>query len=174
MSTKQIRAPMPGTFYRSSAPDQPPFKLDSDASLLLTARVEFGRVEFWWVNRRLRHRGRVVARWHRSRRERRARCVLHRAGPERHEHRADRLVLADGSSRRTADSRGDYRSVPLPHADRARLKCASRFAVDAIVQTAFYSFPGLPDPGRDAYRIGDGELGSPSINKLEQICLSFV
>ncbi|WP_445489623.1 acetyl-CoA carboxylase [Rhodopseudomonas sp. RCAM05734] len=31
MSTKQIRAPMPGTFYRSSAPDQPPFKSDSDA-----------------------------------------------------------------------------------------------------------------------------------------------
>lgn len=27
----QILSPLPGTFYRSSAPDQPPFKADGDA-----------------------------------------------------------------------------------------------------------------------------------------------
>jgi biotin carboxyl carrier protein len=26
MATKQIRSPLPGTFYRQPAPDQPPFK----------------------------------------------------------------------------------------------------------------------------------------------------
>lgn len=27
----QIQSPLPGTFYRSSAPDRPPFKADGDA-----------------------------------------------------------------------------------------------------------------------------------------------
>ena len=27
----QIQSPLPGTFYRSSAPDKPPFKADGDA-----------------------------------------------------------------------------------------------------------------------------------------------
>lgn len=27
----QLLSPLPGTFYRSSAPDQPPFKADGDA-----------------------------------------------------------------------------------------------------------------------------------------------
>jgi biotin carboxyl carrier protein len=27
----QIHSPLPGTFYRSSSPDQPPFKADGDA-----------------------------------------------------------------------------------------------------------------------------------------------
>jgi biotin carboxyl carrier protein len=27
----QIRSPLPGTFYRASAPDTPPFKADGDA-----------------------------------------------------------------------------------------------------------------------------------------------
>ena len=31
MATKTIHAPLPGTFYRSPAPDQPPFKNDGDA-----------------------------------------------------------------------------------------------------------------------------------------------
>jgi acetyl-CoA carboxylase biotin carboxyl carrier protein len=31
MSKHQIRAPMPGTFYRSPAPDKPDFKADGDA-----------------------------------------------------------------------------------------------------------------------------------------------
>lgn len=28
---KEIRSPLPGIFYRSPAPDQPPFKTDGDA-----------------------------------------------------------------------------------------------------------------------------------------------
>ncbi len=31
MATKTIAAPLPGTFYRRPAPDQPPFKNDGDA-----------------------------------------------------------------------------------------------------------------------------------------------
>jgi len=31
VATKTIHAPLPGTFYRSPAPDQPPFKNDGDA-----------------------------------------------------------------------------------------------------------------------------------------------
>ncbi len=31
MSKQEIRAPMPGTFYRSPSPDAPPFKADGDA-----------------------------------------------------------------------------------------------------------------------------------------------
>lgn len=31
MSKHEIRAPMPGTFYRSPSPDAPPFKADGDA-----------------------------------------------------------------------------------------------------------------------------------------------
>lgn len=31
MAVKTIQAPLPGTFYRSSAPDQPPFKTEGDA-----------------------------------------------------------------------------------------------------------------------------------------------
>jgi acetyl-CoA carboxylase biotin carboxyl carrier protein len=31
MAVKTIQAPIPGTFYRSSAPGQPPFKSDGDA-----------------------------------------------------------------------------------------------------------------------------------------------
>lgn len=31
MTQTQILSPLPGTFYRSSAPDQPPFKADGDA-----------------------------------------------------------------------------------------------------------------------------------------------
>ncbi|HEY4044764.1 MAG TPA: acetyl-CoA carboxylase [Rhodopila sp.] len=31
MATKTIHAPLPGTFYRRPAPDQPPFKNDGDA-----------------------------------------------------------------------------------------------------------------------------------------------
>ncbi|SDA87798.1 acetyl-CoA carboxylase [Sinorhizobium sp. NFACC03] len=31
MSKHEIRSPLPGTFYRSSAPDVPPFKSDGDA-----------------------------------------------------------------------------------------------------------------------------------------------
>ena len=30
MATKTIAAPLPGTFYRRPAPDQPPFKNDGD------------------------------------------------------------------------------------------------------------------------------------------------
>ena len=30
MATKQIFSPLPGTFYRKPAPDQPPFKADGD------------------------------------------------------------------------------------------------------------------------------------------------
>lgn len=30
MATKTIPAPLPGTFYRRSAPDQPPFKNEGD------------------------------------------------------------------------------------------------------------------------------------------------
>ena len=30
MSKIEIRSPLPGTFYRSSAPDVPPFKADGD------------------------------------------------------------------------------------------------------------------------------------------------
>jgi biotin carboxyl carrier protein len=30
MATKTIHAPLPGTFYRCPAPDQPPFKNDGD------------------------------------------------------------------------------------------------------------------------------------------------
>jgi acetyl-CoA carboxylase biotin carboxyl carrier protein len=30
MATKTIHAPLPGTFYRRPAPDQPPFKNDGD------------------------------------------------------------------------------------------------------------------------------------------------
>lgn len=30
MSTKQILSPLPGTFYRRPAPDQPPFKGEGD------------------------------------------------------------------------------------------------------------------------------------------------
>jgi len=31
MATKTIAAPLPGTFYRCPAPDQPPFKAEGDA-----------------------------------------------------------------------------------------------------------------------------------------------
>ncbi|MGY5774742.1 acetyl-CoA carboxylase [Rhizobium sp. LEGMi135b] len=31
MSKLEIRSPLPGTFYRSSSPDTPPFKADGDA-----------------------------------------------------------------------------------------------------------------------------------------------
>ena len=31
MATKQILSPLPGTFYRKPAPDQPPYKDDGDA-----------------------------------------------------------------------------------------------------------------------------------------------
>jgi biotin carboxyl carrier protein len=31
MSKLEIRSPLPGTFYRSSSPDVPPFKADGDA-----------------------------------------------------------------------------------------------------------------------------------------------
>ena len=31
MSKIEIRSPLPGTFYRSSAPDVPPFKADGDS-----------------------------------------------------------------------------------------------------------------------------------------------
>jgi biotin carboxyl carrier protein len=31
MATKQILSPLPGTFYRRSAPDKPPYKQDGDA-----------------------------------------------------------------------------------------------------------------------------------------------
>ena len=31
MSKHEIRAPMPGTFYRSASPDKPAFKADGDA-----------------------------------------------------------------------------------------------------------------------------------------------
>ena len=31
MATKQILSPLPGTFYRKSAPDKPPYKRDGDA-----------------------------------------------------------------------------------------------------------------------------------------------
>jgi len=31
MATKTIAAPLPGTFYRRSAPDQPPFKNEGDS-----------------------------------------------------------------------------------------------------------------------------------------------
>lgn len=30
MATKQILSPLPGTFYRKSAPDKPPYKQDGD------------------------------------------------------------------------------------------------------------------------------------------------
>jgi len=30
MATKQIFSPLPGTFYRKPAPDQPPFKAEGD------------------------------------------------------------------------------------------------------------------------------------------------
>ena len=30
MATKQILSPLPGTFYRRSAPDKPPYKQDGD------------------------------------------------------------------------------------------------------------------------------------------------
>lgn len=30
MATKQILSPLPGTFYRKPAPDQPPYKSDGD------------------------------------------------------------------------------------------------------------------------------------------------
>lgn len=31
MATKQVLSPLPGTFYRKPAPDQPPYKEDGDA-----------------------------------------------------------------------------------------------------------------------------------------------
>lgn len=31
MSTIEIRSPLPGTFYRASSPETPPFKADGDA-----------------------------------------------------------------------------------------------------------------------------------------------
>lgn len=31
MATKQILSPLPGTFYRRPAPDQPPYKKEGDA-----------------------------------------------------------------------------------------------------------------------------------------------
>ncbi|MFB2564636.1 acetyl-CoA carboxylase [Rhizobium sp. IMFF44] len=31
MSRLEIRSPLPGTFYRASSPDTPPFKADGDA-----------------------------------------------------------------------------------------------------------------------------------------------
>ncbi len=31
MSTIEIKSPLPGTFYRASSPDTPPFKADGDA-----------------------------------------------------------------------------------------------------------------------------------------------
>lgn len=31
MAAKTIQAPIPGTFYRKPAPDQPPFKLEGEA-----------------------------------------------------------------------------------------------------------------------------------------------
>jgi biotin carboxyl carrier protein len=31
MSKLEIKSPLPGTFYRSSSPDAPPFKADGDA-----------------------------------------------------------------------------------------------------------------------------------------------
>jgi biotin carboxyl carrier protein len=31
MSKLEIKSPLPGTFYRSSSPDTPPFKADGDA-----------------------------------------------------------------------------------------------------------------------------------------------
>ncbi|OED01344.1 MULTISPECIES: acetyl-CoA carboxylase [unclassified Rhizobium] len=31
MSKLEIRSPLPGTFYRASSPDTPPFKADGDA-----------------------------------------------------------------------------------------------------------------------------------------------
>ena len=31
MANKQILSPLPGTFYRKSAPDQPPYKEDGDS-----------------------------------------------------------------------------------------------------------------------------------------------
>ncbi|TWB58150.1 biotin-dependent enzyme [Rhizobium sp. ERR 922] len=31
MSKLEIRSPLPGTFYRASSPDTPPFKVDGDA-----------------------------------------------------------------------------------------------------------------------------------------------
>ncbi|MDQ0390374.1 acetyl-CoA carboxylase [Rhodopseudomonas palustris] len=42
MSIKQVRAPMPGTFYRSSGPDQPPFKADGDT---VTSADTIGLIE---------------------------------------------------------------------------------------------------------------------------------
>jgi acetyl-CoA carboxylase biotin carboxyl carrier protein len=30
MATKTVPAPLPGTFYRKSAPDQPPYKIEGD------------------------------------------------------------------------------------------------------------------------------------------------
>ena len=30
MATKQVLSPLPGTFYRRPAPDQPPYKADGD------------------------------------------------------------------------------------------------------------------------------------------------
>ncbi|HEX2887252.1 acetyl-CoA carboxylase [Vineibacter terrae] len=34
MALKTIQAPLPGTFYRKPAPDQPPFKVEGDAVAL--------------------------------------------------------------------------------------------------------------------------------------------
>ena len=46
--------------------------------------------------------------------ERRARRAVHRAGPERHEPRADRIVPADRGARRAAHPRGHRRPVAAP------------------------------------------------------------
>lgn len=42
MAKTEIRSPLPGTFYRSSAPDQPPFKVDGDS---LAAGETIGLIE---------------------------------------------------------------------------------------------------------------------------------
>ena len=42
MSRLEIRSPLPGTFYRASSPDTPPFKADGDA---VTASDTIGLIE---------------------------------------------------------------------------------------------------------------------------------
>lgn len=42
MSTKTVAAPLPGTFYRRPAPEQPPFKNEGDA---VTAGEQIGLIE---------------------------------------------------------------------------------------------------------------------------------
>ena len=42
MNKLEIRSPLPGTFYRASSPDTPPFKADGDA---VTASDTIGLIE---------------------------------------------------------------------------------------------------------------------------------